>query len=255
MKNILNKIKINYYTYYFLILCFFCGLIKNVLILFMIVILHEIGHVITTLLCKYKIEKVEIFPFGGITTINKLINSSIIKDILIAISGVLFQYTTVLLITNIYDFMPNTLELINYYNKTILVFNLLPIIPLDGSKILEALFNKLFSYKLSYYLTVFISIIGIILFINYNVVYSLNNYLIVGVLIFNTFKYFKEFKYTFNKFLLERIMYDLPYKRIENNTKNIKELKKERLHYFKINNKYINEKEKIAKKFDKDTYF
>lgn len=255
MKNILNKVKINYYTYYFLILCFLCGLIKNVLILFMIVIIHEIGHVTMAKLFKYKIEKIEIFPFGGITTINKLINSSILKDILIAISGVLFQYTTVLLITNIYDFMSNTLEIINYYNKTILIFNLLPIIPLDGSKIVEALFNKIFSYKISYYLTIIISIIFILLFINYNVLFSLNNYLIVGILIYNTFKYYKDFKYMFNKFLLERIMYDLPYKKIVNNTKNIKELKKERLHYFKTNNKYINEKEKISKKFDKDTYF
>lgn len=255
MKNILNKIKINSYTYYFLILCFLCGFIKNASILFLIVIIHELGHIISIKIFKYKFEKIEIYPFGGITTVNKLINSNIYKDLIIAISGVVFQLLIIYVITNIFDFMPNTLDIIEKYNKTIYIFNLLPIIPLDGSKVVENILNKLLSYKISYYLTVIISFIFIILFINYNVIFSLNNYLIVGVLIFNTFRYLKDFKYTFNKFLLERIMYELPYKKIVYNSKNVDELKKEKLHYFNNGNRYMNEKEKIRKKFDKNTYF
>ena len=206
-------------------------------------------------LCKYNIEKLTIYPFGGVTTINKLINSSIKSDILISISGVVFQYIIIYLSTNIIEFSDNTLNLINLYNKLIIIFNILPIIPLDGSKLLESILNNFFSYKLSFYITITVSVISIIIFINYNIIYSINNYFIISILIFYTFKYYKNFKYLFNKFLLERIIYNIQYKKIDNNTKNINSLKKEYLHYFRKNNKYINERKIIRDKFDKSTYF
>ena len=249
MKNTLIKIKPA--TYYFLLLCFLCGIIKNVLVLFMIVIIHEIGHILVIKFFRYEIENITIYPFGGVTIINKLINSSITKDLIVAVSGVIFQYIVIILIIKYIPFKYNTLNMINNYNKVIIIFNLLPIIPLDGSKIVFDLFSYKFSYKLSYLLTFILSIISIILFINYNIVYSINNYLIISILIYYTFKYYKDFKYVFNKFLLERIMYDFKYKKIINNTKKLTQLKKEKLHYFN----HINERKIIQSKFDKSSYF
>ena len=255
MKNILNKIEIKSITYYFLILCFLCGMIKNVLILFLIVIIHELGHIIVIKILKYKIENITIYPFGGITNINKLINSSITKDLFIAVSGVIFQYILIKILITIIPFSYHTLNLINTYNKTIIIFNLLPIVPLDGSKIVFDILSYFFSYKKSYFFTLIVSIIFLIIFMNYNVIYSLNNYLIISVLVYYIIKYYKDFKYIFNKFLLERIIYKLKYNGIINNTKKITDLKKEKLHYFKEKNIYINERKKISKRFDKDSYF
>ena len=251
----MNKFKINNFTYFFFLSCFFCGFIKNAIILFLIIIIHELGHIIVIKLSGYEIDSVTIYPFGGITRINKLINSSLFLDFIIAISGVLFQYLVVTIFLNILTINDNTRLLITTYNKTLFIFNLLPIIPLDGSKIIQNVLEHFFSYKKSYFITLITSVISIILFINYNIFYSLNNYLIIFVLIYNTLKYFKDFKYTFNKFLLERILYHLKYKRIVNNTKNISDLCKNKYHYFKSNKKYISENQKIAKIFDKNTYF
>lgn len=255
MKNTLNKIKINSFTYYFLITCFICGFIKNTIILFFIVIIHEIGHLIMIKICCYKIERINIYPFGGITTINKLINSNLNKDLIISLNGIIFQNIVIFLITTVFNFNENTVAIINSYNKSITIFNILPIIPLDGSKIIENIFNRIFSYKISYYLTIFLSFISIVIFFEYNKIYSINNYLIISVLLFYTFKYLKDLKYTFNKFLLERIMYNLPFKKIDNNSKKLTDLKINNKHYFKTNDKYISETEKIRKKFDKSTYF
>ena len=58
MKNILIKFNISYYTYLFLIICFFCGFIKNILILFMIIIIHELGHILIIKILKYKIDRI-----------------------------------------------------------------------------------------------------------------------------------------------------------------------------------------------------
>ncbi len=255
MKNILNKIEINYFTYYFIIVSFFCGFIKNTIIIFFIIFIHELGHIIVILLFKYKIEKIKIYPFGGLTVFNKYINSSIYKDICIAVSGVLNQMIIIYLILKLNIFTVNTNEMIIKYNYTLAIFNLLPIIPLDGSKLIESILNKFYSFKKSYYLTIVISIVFIIIFFIYNMVYSINNYLIISILIISTILYYKNFKVFFNKFLLERIMYEFNYFKITCNTKCLGELKKEHLHYFNINNKNINEQEIIKKKFDKDSYF
>ena len=40
------KIKVNYLTLYFLLILFLCGYIKNALIIFGIVIFHELAHLI-----------------------------------------------------------------------------------------------------------------------------------------------------------------------------------------------------------------
>ena len=77
MKNILSKIKINSYTYFFIFICLLCGYIKNISIIFAICLIHELGHIIITKIFHYEIVKIEILPFGGYTTINKKINSNI----------------------------------------------------------------------------------------------------------------------------------------------------------------------------------
>ena len=51
MKNI-KKFKIDSFTYVFLLTSFLCGQIKNTIILFLIVIFHEFGHVFFALLFK-----------------------------------------------------------------------------------------------------------------------------------------------------------------------------------------------------------
>ena len=255
MKNILSKFKINTFTYYLFITCFICGYIKNAIILFILVLIHEIGHVLAIKICKYKIISINIYPFGGITKIEKLINGNLIYDLVISICGVLFQYLVVKLLVNTFTFNNSTLNLINSYNKIIIIFNLLPIIPLDGSKILQCILELFISYKTSYYLTIIISFLFIFLFINYSFIYSVNNYLIVMVLIYNTYLSIKTFKYMFNRFLLERILYNLKYNKIVNNTKKIDNLCKNKYHFFNYDKKVVSESKKIKKMFDKNTYF
>ena len=121
------KIKVNYLTLYFLLILFLCGYIKNALIIFGIVIFHELGHILISIILGYKIKSVELFPFGGITKIDNIYNSSFINNFLISIMGAVFQCILFIF------FKDSFFIKINY---SIMLFNLLPIIPLDGSKIL-----------------------------------------------------------------------------------------------------------------------
>lgn len=250
MKNTLNKIKINNYTYLFILVCFLCGFIKNIIIIFSICLFHELGHIFFIKIFKYKIVSVELLPFGGFTTIDKHINSSISKDIIISFGGILFQLMLLIIVYVLKNnFNVITYNLIIKYNYILIIFNLIPIIPLDGNNIVHLLLEKVFSYELSYKINTYISIVILIIFIIINYIYKLDNYFIISFLIYKLLVYIKNYKYLKNRFLLERIIYDIDYNKIDNNTKNINNIRKEVLHYFKSNNKYINEKDMIKNNY------
>ena len=252
MKNTLNKIKINNYTYLFILVCFLCGFIKNIIIIFSICLFHELGHIFFIKIFKYKIVSVELLPFGGFTTIDKHINSSISKDLIISFGGILFQLMLLIIVYVLKNnFNIITYNLIIKYNYILMIFNLIPIIPLDGNNILHLLLEKVFSYELSYKINNNIFIVILIIFIIINYIYKLNKYFIISFLIYKLLVYIKNYKYLKNRFLLERIIYDINYNKLDNNTKNINSIRKEVLHYFKSNNKYINEKEMIKNNYYK----
>ena len=257
MRNILSKIRINNYTYIFIIISFLCGFMKNIIIIFSICIIHEVGHIFFIKFYKYKIVSINLYPFGGYTLIDKKINSSINKDIIIAFAGI-FMQIILLLVIDVFKTKINiiTYNLIFNYNILIMIFNLLPIIPLDGSKIIRLFLEKKFSFHLSYHLYLIISILSLIIFVIINFIYNIDNYFIIMFLIFELVINIKDYKYIKNRFLLERCLYDISYKKIDNNTKKINNIRKEVYHYFKINDKYRNEREVITEcLFDNYTYF
>ena len=243
-------IKINIVTIYFLLILFLCGYLKIGLIIFLIVIIHELGHVFFALLFHYKILNITIYPFGGITKINKDLNTPIYKELLIASGGVIFQLILFLII-NYFPLSVYVKSNFIKYNFSILFFNLLPIIPLDGSIILNALLNKIFSYKKSYYLYFIISIIGIFIYLITNIWFSLNNYLIISLFVIKTIYAWKNYKFLLNRFLLERYINKYEYKYINTKEGNLDILKINTYQYFKENDKIVSEMTKLKERFDK----
>ena len=231
-----NIFKIHVFFYIIAFICFITGNFQNFIIFSSIIIVHELGHIIGALIFKWKIEKIILLPFGGITIFNENIDKPLKEEFIIAILGPLFQLMFYLLYKDNLIF--------NYYNLAILLFNLLPIYPLDGSKIFNVLFNLFLPYKLSHILSIILSFIFITLIISYKIDISL-------ILIFIIIELFKEIfkhKYYFNKFLLERYLYDYNYKK-HKVIKKITNMKKQTKHIFKINNKFYTEKEIIQKNF------
>lgn len=243
-------IKINFLTIYFLLLLFLCGYLKFGLIIFLIVIIHELGHVFFIKLFNYKIINITIYPFGGITKVAKDINTPVTKELLIACGGIIFQILLLFLVRFIpLDFYTKTY--FDKYNLSIMLFNLLPIIPLDGSIIFQSLLNKFFSFKISYHLSFLISCIGIVLYLVSNYWFALNNYLIVSLFVVKTYYAYKNYNYIFNKFLLERYLNKYEYKYISTKEGNLDILKLDTYQYFKEKSKIIKEEDKLRERFDK----
>ncbi|MEG0021566.1 MAG: hypothetical protein RSH78_01075 [Bacilli bacterium] len=236
MKNIL---KVNIFFYVIFIITILTGNFKTFIIITLITIFHELGHIITGIICGFKIEKIVIVPFGLMTVFNKKINESFIKDFFLTIMGPVFQIFLFLFINDSY---------INRINLIILLFNLLPIIPLDGSKLINMILELIFSYKTSYLISFYISIITIVLLLKP----TLTIILITIIYFWKNIEYIKNIKFYLNKFLFERYLYGIKYtKKHAIKTLKVTKIKKFVKNIFITNKRIINEEEIIALMFDK----
>ena len=244
MKNILNKIYIHPFFLLVLLLFILMGRFKFIVYFMLLIAVHELGHILISLLFKWKIHKIIILPFGALTKYDETINKPLKEEFLVSISGVLFQLIFYNLITNFIDY-----EYFNLINNFIIIFNLLPIYPLDGSKIISVLFNKITSFKNSILLEVIISYMCIIFLSLF--LFNINKilFLVLVFLFVEVNKYYKNKDLMFNKFLLERYLKSFKFKK-EKIIININQMKKDYRHIFYINKKYMTENSFLGKIFD-----
>lgn len=134
------KIKIHYSLVFLLILSLFTGSFFKILGIIISILIHEFSHYVFLKLFKVNVKNLELSIIGGILEINDK-NISLIKRLLINSAGVISNLIIILLIkiTNI-----NSLNYLVYYNLFIIIFNLIPIIPLDGFRILNDLLSSIY---------------------------------------------------------------------------------------------------------------
>lgn len=244
MKNIF-KIKIHPLFYLFSFIAIITGLFREFLTFILIILLHELGHILGGLLCKIYPKQINIYPFGGLTIFNMKVNTSSLKELFIALSGPLFQIFTFFLFKSYFDFY------FVKYNLFLIVFNLLPIYPLDGSKIINCCFNLFLSFKHSFFLMIYISFFSLSLFLLFLFFHhsSFVWLLLISLLLQKIIEYLNNYGYLFNQFLWERYNYKLHFKR-EKFINKASEMHKGYRHLFKINGYLQDEEEILRKRFD-----
>ena len=246
MKTIYKKTKIHFLYYIVALLAILTGLFKDFIILSLLIFIHEMGHVLMALYHSWDINKIIILPFGGLTIFKEHLNKPLKEEFMILIMGPLFQTLFYLLA---FYLKPN--DLLTNYHYALLLFNMLPIIPLDGSKLVNLISNLFFSFKVSHLMVIYLSI----LFLGGILLYNLNNLIILLVFSFLIIKVIWEYKYhnyIFNKFLVERFIYKFKFRK----TKVIKGLKLSKMfrdynHDFIVGNKLYKEEEVLKQRFDK----
>ncbi len=238
----LFKIKIHLFFYIFMFISLITGNFWNYIIITSIIIVHEIGHILSGLIFSWKINKVIVLPIGGLTIFNTLINTSLFEQFIVALMGPLFQVLYFFILSCFFKLDSG----VAFFNYMILFFNLLPIYPLDGSKILYVILCLLFPFKYShlFFLIVsFICIFFLFLYFKFNLIL----YLILLFLIIKTVSEFINHNRVFNRFLLERYIYDLKFKRVKF-VRGVDSMYLWCRHVFK---KSITEKDFLYKMFDK----
>lgn len=244
-----------YFHFTYLIIAFgfvITGYFPNLIIFTSIIIIHEFGHYLIAKIIGLNPLKITIYPFGGITKMDNPINTRIEKELIVAISGVLFQslYYFIILILHKHVFIRDYIfNIYKMYHYNILYFNLLPIYPLDGMIILNLILSKFIPYQVTMKLNIFISVITTIIILKanyYNVNYT--TILISTIIIDNLVKYYKNINYLFNRFLLERYLHRLYFSKTKTVNK-IANMYKDKYHIIKEKNTYITEKQALFRRF------
>jgi stage IV sporulation protein FB len=167
----------------------FFDFFAEIMLTYAIAIIHEFSHVCVAKKLGIGINKIEIFPFGVTAQISETVVKKPHKEIIIAITGPISNIILAIIgrVELAYNIFPS--ELIQFFitiNLAMLVMNLLPILPLDGGRIMRAIFTMNFgtvkAYNFSIKVTRILSIaaiftgITILIFTKFN--FSL---LIIGV--------------------------------------------------------------------------
>lgn len=173
------------------------------------------------------------------------LNISPLKEFLVLISGPITQNIAYILLINIFK---SDKELILIYHISLLVFNLLPIYPLDGGKLLNLLFNRILPYKHSLKLTIKISYILVLIIFLIQTNIKLNIIIMSLFLLIVIHKEELKIEYTYNKFLLERSLYNFNFKK-KKLIKSINNFYRNRLHVIKECDKHYLEKDFLEKKY------
>ena len=143
------KIRIDLKILIFLALFYFTNQIEIYLIIMFFCMIHECGHIVMGLILKMKTEKLEIMPCG--LSISFKENPDDIKmnlkKIFVALAGPIVSIGLIILYTYV-EPTHISRQIAIYSNLLILLFNLIPIYPLDGGRIIMGiLYIKLGAIK------------------------------------------------------------------------------------------------------------
>ena len=150
------RFKIDFKIFLFLILFYFTKQIETYVMIISFAVIHELGHLIAGLTMGMKPEKIELMPYGlsisfkltptdyNTTILNG--NLLTIKKIVVALAGPLTNLVIICIAFNIEVGLFSNLMII-YANLLLILFNLLPIYPLDGGRILKGILHIFFGKK------------------------------------------------------------------------------------------------------------
>ena len=249
IKTLFHKFYIHPLTILLILLVIFTGLYKEFLIVFSIVIIHEFGHLFSAVYYKWNIDKISIYPYGGCVSFNEKINRPIKEELIILVMGPIVQIVYFLIVYLLFmrgfiDF--KTFGLFKTYNFTLLSFNLMPIYPLDGGRIVNVFSNYLFSYRWCNLIICFISVFFIFLVVIYS--YNINLVMMMVFVLTEVFVFFFFQGYLYNKFLLERYLDDYGFSKYKI-IRNKNGFYRDRRHIIYIDNEYVTEKDYLRRRY------
>lgn len=111
------------------------------MLVFAVVLVHELCHTAVAAILHYEITRVELMPFGGVARIEGLGEGRPSDEAIIALAGPLgnmLLITGALALDWLFALPEYGLMLFLTVNATMGLFNLLPALPLDGGRVLRA---------------------------------------------------------------------------------------------------------------------
>ncbi|OLN31876.1 M50 family metallopeptidase [Desulfosporosinus metallidurans] len=118
------------------------GLAAQALLVFALVVAHELAHLMTARAYGYKVVGLELFPFGGAAYCDDLFEGRKLEESVVALAGPAFNVVLLFAAQALRWQGIWTGELADdfvRYNVWLAAFNLIPVLPLDGGRVVRAL--------------------------------------------------------------------------------------------------------------------
>jgi stage IV sporulation protein FB len=210
MLSLLKKIKINPLFWFVIGIGILTGYFKEVIMVFSIVFIHEMGHSVVAHFFKWRIRKIELLPFGGVAEVEEYGNRPLKEEFWVIISGPIQHIWLIALSYLLLPFEFWTIhdhQMFITHNLMILTFNLLPIWPLDGGKLLYLFFSTKLSFQQSLTTTLKCSLFLLFVFAAISIYlfpFHLNLWIVLVFLLFSHYIEWKQKSYAYMRFLMEK---------------------------------------------------
>ena len=217
---ILTKINLKISTIIIITLAILSGRYRPLFIHLLIAFIHELGHGVMAYSLNIRISKLNVLPFGFYLEIDNLEHIHIFKEFLIVLFGPLMYVVNLFLLQTMFTYNLISHQLYQQglnANIVILIFNLLPIYPLDGHRLLTIITSPFITYKKMKILNLIFSIISLITLLI--LAYQSANIIVYFYLLYMQIYYLIHFKEYYLSFLVSR-MNNRIYKKAKINTKN-----------------------------------
>lgn len=180
------RIKVSWLWIPFLFGYAYLPLVKTFCFIFVILSIHEAAHILMALLFQYPIRKVIVYPFGLCAVIDSIGYQSGYQDLLILCAGPATHLLQPLLLKVCLwagCISQPYFEYLCMMNWSVLIFNLLPVYPLDGGRITELLLQLFFPYLLAGKLCNLLSIVWMIVLYANGVLTGVSGIAVCGLMI------------------------------------------------------------------------
>lgn len=190
------KIEINLKIILLMILFLLLNKIELYMLFIVFIIIHELAHMIIGMVLGFKPKRIGINPLGlSIEFYNYDLSTKLIrwKRIITYFAGPFINFVLCIILNYIdIDFLVK--EKMIYTNLLIGIFNLIPILPLDGGRILNELLKIFYDTKISnIFMLKITKAILIILTVAYSIaIFKMKNIMIFLVIIYLWYLYYME---------------------------------------------------------------
>lgn len=189
------------------------GYFLEAVTLFGIVLVHEMGHLAAANGFGWRVREVQLLPFGGVLVVDELGTAPTREELIVSLAGPL-QHIWMILVALLMKWVDvGASSWWDYFieaNLMIGLFNLIPVMPLDGGKVMQSLLGYLLSYHNTILYTAWISMILSLAIIVIAIIQLISghlplNILVIGIflLVSNWYAY-RQLPYHFFRFLIGR---------------------------------------------------
>lgn len=203
------KVRIHFLFWIVILWAVAMGRFLEIVTLFVLVIIHEMGHVTSAWSLGWRIRTLELLPFGGVVKTDEWESVPVHEELIVALAGPFHNVMMILAAaffawTGWWD--EEWTRYFIHLNAILIGFNLLPIYPLDGGRVMQALFGYLLPYREAVAWSVKISFVaaGLLMFWGWIGGVHANLILMAAFLLHANWQAWRQREFRFMRFLIGR---------------------------------------------------